>query len=160
MGEERPTRRLTLAEKLDRLFKTAHPRHRDEYTYEEVAQGVREQGGPTISPAYIWQLRKGVKDNPRKNHLEALAEFFNVPPSYFFDEEAATRIHAQLELLAAIRDAKIRTLALRASDLSPEAITAVSEMIEHLRLLQGLPDGEDGGEQSEGDRDHGTQRDE
>src|SRR5262245_58009687 len=66
----------TLADKVERLFRTIYPRGRGPYSLEEVAEAIRRQGGPTISATYIWQLRRGLKDNPTKKHLEALAEFF------------------------------------------------------------------------------------
>lgn len=141
---EAPKAGRTLAEKVDRLFHTMHPRGRGEYTYEEVAEGVRARGGPTISAAYVWQLRKGVRDNPTKKHLEALANFFGVAPAYFFDDEAAARIDAELGLLTALRDAPVRQLALRASGLSPESLVTITEMVERVRLLEGLS--EHGGE--------------
>ena len=43
------------------------------------------QDGTTFSPACHWQLRTGAKDNPTMRHLEALARFCEVSPSYFFD---------------------------------------------------------------------------
>ena len=128
----------TLADKLDRLFKTVHPRGRPEYTYEQVTNGIRERGGPTISGAYIWQLRKGIQDNPRKKHLEALANFFGITPAYFLDKETGIRLYAQLELLAALRDAQVQHLALRAAGLTPEAIRAIAHIIEHTRQIEGL----------------------
>src|SRR5947208_2004720 len=75
-----------LSQKLDFLSRSVHPPERGEYTFEEVADAVRAGGGPTISATYIWQLRKGIRDNPTKKHLEALAGFFGVPPAYFFDD--------------------------------------------------------------------------
>ena len=136
---------MTLAEKLDRLFRTFHPHSEREYTHEEVAEGIRRQGGPTVSATYIWQLRRGLKDNPTKRHLEALATFFKVPPAYFFDEAKANLIHSQLALLAAMRDAQVRHIAARVAELSPEAIEAVTEIVEQIRRLQGLPDDGDRG---------------
>ena len=138
MPSVEPVRR-SLAEKLDRLFRIVHP-VRGEYSSEHVANAIREAGGPTISATYIWQLRKGVRDNPTKRHLEALAGFFGVAPSYFFDDEAAARIDAELDLLGALRDTSVRQVALRASGLSQESLVAISDMIERVRKLEGLPD--------------------
>lgn len=131
-------RALTLADKLNHLFATIHPPGRPEFSSEDVAEGIRARGGPTVSATYIWQLRKGLRDNPTKKHLEALAGFFGVKPSYFFDEEEAERIDAELELLAALRDARVRHVALRASGLSPESLRAIAEMIGRVRELEGL----------------------
>ncbi len=130
---------MTLAEKLDRLFGTVHPPGRGEYSYEEFAAAIRDRG-VMISHTYIWQLRKGARDNPTKRHLEALAEFFGVNAAYFLDDEAARRIDEQLELLAALRDNAVRTMALRAAGLSGPSLEAIHGMIEHARRIEGLPD--------------------
>lgn len=122
----------TLAGRLDHLFRVVHPRNRGEYTYEEVAQALRAAGGPTISASYIWQLRKGVKDNPTKHHLEALATFFGVPVAYFFDDSDEGEIDQQLELLAALRDSNVRNVALRAGQLTDKGRDAVLALIEAL----------------------------
>lgn len=140
--------RGTLAEKIDHLFRTIRPRYGGEYSYEEVARALREKGGPTISAAYVWQLRKGMRDNPTKRHLEALADFFGVPTGYFLDDEIAARIDAELELLAALRDSGVRQLALRASGLSPENLRAIAQIVEQVRKLEGLADGPEVVEQS------------
>ena len=130
----------SLSEKLDFLFRTVHPSERGEFTFEEVAEEIRARGGPTISATYIWQLRKGIRDNPTKKHLEALADFFGVPPAYFFDAAAAKRIDAELALLVALRDGSVRQLALRAFGLSPSSLKTIASMVERVRELEGLPD--------------------
>src|SRR5579884_390058 len=79
----------SLADRIDHLLTTVHPRDRGPYTYEEVAEGIRAQGGPTISAQYLNQLHRGRRDNPTKQHLEALARFFGVPVAYFFDDTEA-----------------------------------------------------------------------
>ncbi|MEU4738997.1 helix-turn-helix transcriptional regulator [Actinosynnema sp. NPDC023658] len=127
----------SLADRLDRLFRAVHPRGGREYTYEEVAAAIREQG-VTISHTYVWQLRKGLRDNPTKRHLEALAQFFGVPPAYFLDDDTSG-VREQLELLVALRDNAVRSLAMRAADLSPASIHAIRSMIEQARIVEGLP---------------------
>src|ERR1700733_15205061 len=127
-----------LSTKLDRLFQAVRPGGRGEYSYQEVADTIRNGGGPTISTTYLWQLRKGLRDNPTRNHLAALARFFGVSPAYFFDEDAAEVVDAQLSLLAAMRDASVRSVALRAAGLSVESLAAVQVVIDHARRLEGL----------------------
>ncbi len=136
----------SLAWKLNRLFETIHPAGRDEYSPEEVARAINDAGRGTISPAYIYMLRKGQRDNPTKRHLELLASFFGVTPAYFFDEEAARRIEQQLDLLAAFRDGEVRRLAARASGLSPASLTSILKMVDAARAIEGLP-AEDAGEE-------------
>ncbi|MET0233313.1 MAG: helix-turn-helix domain-containing protein [Kibdelosporangium sp.] len=128
-----------LAAKVNHLFQTIHPREGGEYSFEEVADAIRTRGGPTISATYIWQLRKGLRDNPTKRHLEALAGFFGVPPAYFFDAEATERIDAELKLLSALRDNSVRQIALRANGLSPKSLDAIADMVDRVRELEGLP---------------------
>jgi transcriptional regulator with XRE-family HTH domain len=140
MADVEPAERWTLADKIDRLFATVRP-SKGEYTHEEVATAIREAGGPTISATYLWQLRKGHRDNPTKRHLEALSDFFGVSPAYFFDDEAAERIDAELALLTAMRDASVRQVALRASGLSTESLQTIADMVERVRKLEGLPEG-------------------
>lgn len=132
--------RGSLATKLDHLFSSVRPADGDEYTFDEVAEAIRAQGGPTISSTYLWQLRKGLRDNPTKRHLEALATFFGIPAAYFFDEAEAERINAELALLSALRDTPVRHIALRARGLSPKSLEAISDMVDRVRELEGLPD--------------------
>lgn len=134
MGAER----RTLAERLNHLFATVHPGDRGPFSNEEVAQAIRHDGGE-ISRAYIAYLRNGERENPTMQHLEALAAFFGVKPSYFFDEEIAAGIDAELELISAMRDAGIRSIALRAAGLSPKGVKVIAELIEQVRGLEGLP---------------------
>ncbi len=136
-AEDEPS---SLARKLNRLFETIHPASRGEYSPEEVARAISDAGEGSISPAYIYMLRKGQRDNPTKRHLELLAGFFGVTPAYFFDDEAAQRIEEELELLAAFRDGGIRRLAARASGLSPRSLSGILRMIEAAREIEGLPE--------------------
>ncbi len=129
-----------LAEKLDRLFRAIHPRGRGEYTYREVAAGIRQRGLAPISGTYVWQLRTGQRTNPTMKHVEGLAAFFGVPVNYFFHDDVATRVDTELDLIVALRETPIRHIALRASGLSPESLSAIAEMIEHVRRLEGLHD--------------------
>ena len=131
----------TFAERLGNLFHTVPGPRGGEYSLEEVAAGIRAHGGPTISASYIWQLRKGVKDNPTKKHMEALADFFGVPVSYFLDDDDAVRIDAELAMLAALRDAGVRRVALRAAGLSPKSLSAIQVIVERARELEGLREG-------------------
>ncbi len=140
MADTETPRPKTLADKVDRLFRTIHSRDGGEYTFEEVATELSRREGPTISATYLWQLRKGLRDNPTKKHLEALADFFGVSPAYFFDDEAAERIDAELGLLAALRDASVRQIALRTIGLSEASLRTIASMVERVRQLEGLPE--------------------
>ncbi len=129
----------TLAGRIDCLFRT-HPSPRGrEYTYREVATAVTALNEVTLSPAYLWQLRTGAKDNPSINHLAALARFFNVAPSYFFDDELSNLPEAELRLLASTKHGLPRATASQLAGLSDESLAAVLELARRLRKLEGLP---------------------
>jgi hypothetical protein len=47
-----------LAERLDRLFRTLHPKDRGPYTPAEVAEAINEAAGErVVSGTYLWLLR-------------------------------------------------------------------------------------------------------
>ena len=143
MHKADPPSGATLADRLNHLFATITPPGRGPYTNQEVAAGIRE-AGTEISAQYISLLRRGERDNPTLKHLEALARFFGVPPAYFFDEETTRRVDEELAALAALREAGVRGVALRAAGLSPKGLDAVHAIIEQVRRLEGLaPSGED-----------------
>ena len=129
-------------QRLDRLFDIVRRPDGGMYSNQAVAEAITADGTP-ISRIYIWQLRTGAKDNPTKRHIEALADFFDVPVAYFFDDDEGAQIRAELELLTALKDGDVRSLALRAHGLSPDALAAITAMVENARHIEGLADSTD-----------------
>jgi transcriptional regulator with XRE-family HTH domain len=144
--------RRTLAEKLDHLFNTVRRPDGQEYTNEYVANAVSAKG-VTISQSYIWQLRKQKKDNPTLKHLQALADFFGVPPAYFFDDEVAGQIDERIEALRTEREAlreteggpEARLMAMRAGELSPDRRRQVMELLDVVYKLEQAERGDQPG---------------
>ena len=142
----------SLAAKLDRLFRTMTKPGGGEWSYEEVAARIRAQTDSSISAPYLWQLRMGRRDNPTLKHLQALAAFFGVPASYFTDDqETVKRIDAQLRLLAAMRDARIDSIATRAFEgqLNEQGLNALSGLLDNLLAMQRSSSGKRGRSDSE-----------
>ncbi|WP_425461124.1 helix-turn-helix domain-containing protein [Kitasatospora atroaurantiaca] len=127
-----------LADKLNHLFETVIPAGRGPYNTEEVAREI-SAGGVPISGSYIWLLRRGQRDNPTLRHVEGIAKFFGVPAAYFFDDQVAEDVDAQLGLLVALRDTQVQRVALRAAGLSARSLRSITEVIERVRELEGLP---------------------
>jgi transcriptional regulator with XRE-family HTH domain len=133
----------SLAGKLNHLFANSTTRGGQEYSNEQVAAAI-VAGGVTISQSYIWQLRKGKKDNPTFKHLQALARFFGVPVSYFFDDEVTDRVDQQLEELKAEQDrlhqimgsSDAQLMALRAGELSPQGRRQVMDLLDVVHRLE------------------------
>jgi transcriptional regulator with XRE-family HTH domain len=141
MAEGGDPRDRLLADRLDHLFRTVHPKDRGPYTHAEVAAAVNTAAGDNvISATYVWQLRTGRRDNPTRRHLSALAAFFGVSPMYFFDDAEAARDAVQAELVTALKDDTVREMALRAAGLSDRALNAIRDMIESARAVEGIPE--------------------
>ena len=139
VSEESPSRGRLLADRLDHLFRTVHPKDRGPYTPAEVAEAINETAGErVISSTYVWQLRTGRRDNPTQKHLSALAAFFGVSPMYFFQQTEADRSAVPPELVAALKNEDVRDMALRAVGLSDRALRAIKDMIENARAVEGL----------------------
>lgn len=135
-SDEQPDTGTSLAQRIDHLIRTVHPGDRGPYTLEEVTDGIRAQGGPTISVAYLSQLRAGKRDNPTKQHMEAIARFFGVNVAYFFDDTKAEAVNEELALLQAIRDSGVKRVALRAMELGPDARNSLARIIDELGNLE------------------------
>ena len=127
-----------LAQRINRLFDTMRRSADAPLSNAAAAEQITEKTGVPISAAYIWQLRVGRKTNPTVAHLQAIAEFFGVPPSYLLNQEVDPKIDAQLELLQSLRDAGVLDLAMRASELTPESIKSLAVMVDQARRLEQL----------------------
>lgn len=128
-----------LAARLNKLFELMRKAGTPPLSNAAAAAAITNKTGVPISPAYLWQLRSGIKTNPTVAHLRAIADFFGVPPSYLIDRGTDPAIDAQLNLLQALRDNGVRDLAARASGLTPQALNSLAAIVDHLRELERLP---------------------
>ncbi len=129
-----------LADRLNHLFRTVHPKDRGPYTPAEVADAINGAAGSrVISSTYVWQLRTGRRDNPTQKHLSGLAAFFGVSPMYFFNESETGRGAIAPDLAVALKDDEVREIVLRAAGLSDRSLRAIKDMIESARAVEGLP---------------------
>jgi len=128
-----------LGAKIDRLFEVMRKPNQPPLSNAAAAEAITAKTGVSISAAYLWQLRTGMKTNPTITHLRAIAEFFGVPASYLIDEGEDPRIEAQLQALRTFRDAGVRDLAARASGLTPSSLESIRRMVDQARLFERLP---------------------
>jgi len=122
--------RRSFADKLSYLIETVHPPDRSSYSYREIAAGIADHPG-AMTAAHINQLAIGKQPHPRIHHVEALASFFGVPVTYFFD--AAAHIADQITLITVWRDTEARRIAERVVELSPRDRNTVTNLIDTLR---------------------------
>jgi transcriptional regulator with XRE-family HTH domain len=124
----------TVSEKIDHLFQTVRRPDGREFTYDDVEQGTAGR----VSRSYVWKLRHGRNRNPSLDVIEALGEFFRVPPAYFFGDGSADKSPAKevAQVAALLRDPAARKVAERAKGLSPQSVSAIADMVEHLRKIE------------------------
>lgn len=70
--------------------------------------------------------------------LAALSEFLGVPDDYFYTEEIPEELAPDVELVVAMRAAKVQDFAARAlGDLAPEAFAAISNVLRDIEREHG-----------------------
>lgn len=139
MTEREKPESHTLAARLDHLFRSIRASEQREYSNEDVAEAITRDQGVTISASYLWYLRTGQRDNPTLKHLTALATFFGVPAAYFFDDTVREQVESEIALVTALKDTGVREVAMRASGLSDKSLDTITEIINRVRELEGLP---------------------
>ena len=141
----------TLAEKTEWLFQHVRdPESGQPYSNARIAALIEHVcPGFSVTPTTIWNIRTGKSDNPSWKLIEGLAKAFGVTPVYFTDADAEQQTQEELALLAALQDAGVRSLALRAQGLSAQSLATVRELIERVRELEGLRDNRQAGVQAD-----------
>ncbi|SDN04556.1 helix-turn-helix domain-containing protein [Allokutzneria albata] len=141
----------SFAERLNSLFEACRREDGNPYTYEQVAAGAAA-AGVSMSASYVWGLRKGTKTNPTVNHVKALAHFFGVPASYFFDDATTDKVDERLATAKAERQradeirhraeellqgrGRGQLMALRASELSEVGFQQVEGLLDVVYRLE------------------------
>lgn len=129
-----------LAERLDVLFARVPRSNGHLYTNERAAEDLTE-AGVSVTGAYLSALRSGRRNNPSARLLAAIADLFDVPITYFFDDEHARKVQEQLNTLASLRSAGVRGIVARSAGVSEDSIASLRALLEHLRKMEGLDDG-------------------
>jgi len=111
--------------KLNRLFEESRKPDGSQYSQAEVVEKTKG----ALTRVYLWKLRKGSASNPGFHVIQALADFFGVDPSYFFESDELNTEQIQWSLT---NDALVDQIALRSSELDDEGKQAVLDMIESI----------------------------
>lgn len=127
---------MSIAQRLERLFaQTAGP-HGRPVTLQEIIHRMEKRGISTMSLSYLQQLRTGQAENPRLQHLRALADAFDVPLSYFLDDDKEDSASTAEDELTP----EERTIALRVHGLSNDALSSIRAIVELARKSEQLDD--------------------
>jgi hypothetical protein len=133
---------LTVATRLDRLFKTFHSRNEPEQSDAVVAESVGEILGRPVTARAVAEARAGI-GVPDPKLLAGLAHHFGVREDYLLGSGVAAKpLHDKLKLLADARDAGMQRLALRGG------ISNNTEVLDKvLAILDRVDGGVDGGKE-------------
>jgi transcriptional regulator with XRE-family HTH domain len=122
------------AELLSRLLEGTLREDGKPYSPKDVAEALnREAGERLASPTYVWQLVTGESPNPTYRVIEGLARFFGVPAQYFFPGTG----RADAEVDVALRDERVREIALGCAALSEQSLESVQRLVASARSLEG-----------------------
>ncbi|MEU5285082.1 helix-turn-helix domain-containing protein [Streptomyces sp. CA-278952] len=131
--------RPVLAVRLDDLFKTVRPQNKN-WTNAEVAEELKRASPELkVGGVYLSQLRTGARSNPSPDLLAALSRFFGVSVAYFFDDTVAESVLTEVAAIEALRQAGVRSVAMRAAGMEKESLQAVMAVMDQYRRMQGLP---------------------
>jgi len=120
----------TFAQKLEKLFKTITKSNGEEYSREEIEVGTNK----AITSSYLYRLRTGKSTNPTIDKVQAIADFFNIDPAYFFEEDDKEPTPDPNRLVA--------NIAFRASHMDMKAVEDMLQMIKTLREAEETPNQE------------------
>lgn len=133
-----------LAQRLNYLFARMHPPGAP-YTNAYVAEAISggdEYGPVSLTEQYLSMLRNGRRTNPSPDVLRALARYFGVPVGYLLGDlspSQAERVEEEVRFLVAMRDKRVRGIALRSVGLPPEVQDSLTAIITQFRQQMNLP---------------------
>lgn len=126
-----------LARKINLLLDLYESRHAGPLSYKEISENMTKRGTPLSRSRWAY-MRSGDSSLAMDHELlQNLAAFFGVDRRYLLDDstEIPDLVEAQLELLKAMREARVKNFAARQlQGLSPETLARLREVIDkHVR---------------------------
>ncbi|MFP3854828.1 MAG: helix-turn-helix domain-containing protein [Anaerolineales bacterium] len=112
------SKEITLSGRFDLLLEHAKRSGKDT-SYTAISKGTG------ISNANIRKIHTGDNQNPGLEVIDALANYFEVDPGYFF-------MKTETECLDYLKEKDNRRLLARARDLDEEALETLRELIDHI----------------------------
>jgi transcriptional regulator with XRE-family HTH domain len=117
------------AERLNQLLEVKRKPDGTKYSQTEIIAGT--QG--VLTRVYLWKLRKGRASNPGFHVIKAIADFFKVDPSYFFEDDDRATPKAAL----VIENELVKQIALRSSLLDEDGKKHILDLIEFILKISG-----------------------
>ena len=134
--ESAATRNLRASQALSRkigLLLDVMATEGDRVEFQDIRDALHEKG-VSLSRTRWHHIKAGDTTVPQpRDLLVALAEFFNVNPEYLLREDGPVpdRIQRELELLAAMRRAKVREFATRSlAEVDNDTLEAIAQLLD------------------------------
>lgn len=141
MAEEDGDRGIPhLADRLNALFARVPASGTSQLYSNDRAAKELGDAGVKVTGSYLSLLRSGKQRNPSARLLGAIADLFDVPVTYFFDDDQAAAINAELDLLIGLRDTQVRGILTRAAGLSDRGKANLGAILDQIRQMEGLDD--------------------
>ena len=122
-----------LARRVQWLFETKRRPDGKRYSQRDVARTG------SLSPTTVSRICSGENPNPSMEILGAFAKTFGVPFQYFDLTESAEQAERRARLDQALETSGIEGIALRSMDLKPESLELITNMLDRVRAMEGLP---------------------
>lgn len=107
-----------IVRRVNRLFEAVRPVDGGSYSNADIAARAAEHGYD-ISTATIQQIRSGRRPNPTVRVLRGLSLAFDVPITYFFEDDAVSSMETEIRA--------------RSGDLSDRATRLLADLVDELR---------------------------
>lgn len=129
--DDQQQRAELLASRLRTLLDFAEAKRGSKVTYSEISDYLSE-AGLALSRARWSYMTNGHRLVDDLDLLDAISAYFDVPPGYLRGEaNLPEKIAAELDLVRAMRDAEVRTIATRLyGELSPGTLNAIINILD------------------------------
>ena len=129
--------KLALSQRLRLLIDLHAIEHGADPTYSEVAAYLAERG-VSMSRARWSYMSNGHRDISDAILLTGIAEFFGVHPDFLLnDGPLPDRVEAQLNLIRAMRESRVRAFAARTlGDVSPRTLKMITQFLDDAAAMR------------------------
>lgn len=136
-----PVRNGTIPERLNYLFATVVQADGKPYTAGRVATWINDNGGK-ISSVYLLKIMRGERKEPTAGYLRMIAQFFEISPSFFYEDDPAPIDGRRQNMMMLLREPEYSSMLQKYTSLPPTLRQAVSELMDRMAQAEGSSTGD------------------
>lgn len=130
-GRPEPRRNGTIPERLNYLFTTVVQWDGKPYTAGRVAAWINDNGGK-ISSVYVLKILRGERKEPTAGYLRLIAQFFEISPSFFYEEDPGPVDGHRQNMMMLLREPEYAAMLQQFASLPSALQQGVRELIERM----------------------------